>query len=778
MSSSHIHPRRRAASPRIQPPSLDGLAICKGATFHASKPPSAENDPVLNIATLPQRSPTSPEYLADVVAGKDAYLLKLLDSIDKKLEGDNATIPTDLTDANAFPVPRFLIAHAASGCNPSDFNDNILSNLAKKQQQQPKRNQHEHLSDSGLGTSVSGDSIGEANPMRQCRFCDSSEPGHADLHEAQIASKRSVYQSVKPQDPPHIDLKLSTEAEQKIKKFIIDPILAEDRLKDYHGLIKDIPQRIGDRAITCLRDLEKTLIYLAPVSTNFGNGELPLAYAFGHAKSKAKSAAAYLNFAETSIQCIVRTVDHLQERELRRPTDRPYTNNYFLDLAQQVRQYARIMAVSRQKQREGKPMSKEDWTPLVAPYRICAVSGDLLISLHSRREKLRLKGGLSQNGEPAELVRDMPNGEAMAIDVGKRKLSIEGFSDDAESSMARKRKCDIGKIDWRQCKTCSKWFKRPCDLTKHEKTHSRPWKCPEVGCKYHELGWPTEKERDRHINDKHTATPALYRCRFNGCSYTSKRESNCKQHMEKTHGYQYVRSKSRKGEHLTPISGENQESVEFSMPTPSSASAYQPLSTPSTTFNNPSPITSSENAFSPAATMDTGASNRVSPHQMDFSSMDGHDPNALFGHDAALFASGNDYMNEFSGDNTNLFNPTPPITDLNGDLMMSNCDPLFNNNTGNTLHLTPPMSDITGDRRNSDFSGLDTNISNDSWTAEFDFGEMNVNNPWPDVNQFFPQYGTGDPFADFGEMPESSAMAQALFADGLVRGEGVGNPNI
>jgi len=53
-----------------------------------------------------------------------------------------------------------------------------------------------------------------------------------------------------------------------------------------------------------------------------------------------------------------------------------------------------------------------------------------------------------------------------------------------------------------------------------------------------------KKERDRHENDKHSNNPTLYKCEFQPCSYSSKRESNCKQHMEKAHGWTYVRSKS------------------------------------------------------------------------------------------------------------------------------------------------------------------------------------------------------------------------------------------
>jgi uncharacterized C2H2 Zn-finger protein len=110
--------------------------------------------------------------------------------------------------------------------------------------------------------------------------------------------------------------------------------------------------------------------------------------------------------------------------------------------------------------------------------------------------------------------------------------------------MARRRKSDKPGDVLHTCRDCKKEFKRPCDLTKHEKTHSRPWKCSEEKCKYFDLGWPTEKERDRHMNDKHSAAPAQYKCHYPPCTYASKRESNCKQHMEKAHGWEYVRSKS------------------------------------------------------------------------------------------------------------------------------------------------------------------------------------------------------------------------------------------
>lgn len=134
--------------------------------------------------------------------------------------------------------------------------------------------------------------------------------------------------------------------------------------------------------------------------------------------------------------------------------------------------------------------------------------------------------------------------EEVAAASTKRPMS-DAFADDDDDalrSMARRKK--NAKPEIHECSLCDKEFKRPCDLTKHLKTHERPWKCTDEKCKYFEHGWPTEKERDRHINDKHSSAPSLYRCLYTPCPYTSKRESNCKQHMEKAHGWQYVRSKN------------------------------------------------------------------------------------------------------------------------------------------------------------------------------------------------------------------------------------------
>lgn len=254
---------------------------------------------------------------------------------------------------------------------------------------------------------------------------------------------------------------------------------------------------------------------------------------------------------------------------------------------------------------------------------------------------LTVVGGLSKNGRPVELVvtegstsTSMATGQLYDPEsppVVKRTMSDEA-DEGVERSMARRKK-NAPPMDINQkCDHCDKVFKRPCDLTKHEKTHSRPWKCTDSTCKYAQVGWPTEKERDRHVNDKHSDTPSLFKCQFQPCTYASKRESNCKQHMEKAHGWLYVRSKknargssksgasvqatpstpsvastpsSNPAEALTPDSG--------SSPSPSGAALF---SNSNFNFNDPVPVRNDDFPplfeTSPHAPSSTGMTNNVS----------------------------------------------------------------------------------------------------------------------------------------------------------------------
>ncbi|KAL2071260.1 hypothetical protein VTL71DRAFT_12495 [Oculimacula yallundae] len=176
---------------------------------------------------------------------------------------------------------------------------------------------------------------------------------------------------------------------------------------------------------------------------------------------------------------------------------------------------------------------------------------------------VRLYGGLTKNGKPAELVR-IKDGKATSLATGlpigigegsedalwfRRSLSEEAEEDESILRvMSRRKTPTAAELMPKRCREpgCDKEFKRPCDLTKHEKTHSRPWKCPVQNCKYYEYGWPTEKELNRHYTDKHDTAQPKFECHYKPCPYQSKREFNCKQHMEKAHGWEFTREKKTK----------------------------------------------------------------------------------------------------------------------------------------------------------------------------------------------------------------------------------------
>jgi hypothetical protein len=100
------------------------------------------------------------------------------------------------------------------------------------------------------------------------------------------------------------------------------------------------------------------------------------------------------------------------------------------------------------------------------------------------------------------------------------------------------------------CRECQEKFGSKVNLVEHEKTHNRPWKCPHDWCNYHDFGWPTGKELDRHIYDKHKDLSPYYNCLYPPCIYNSRNEATVKQHMEETHGHDYNGSERRQRTHI------------------------------------------------------------------------------------------------------------------------------------------------------------------------------------------------------------------------------------
>ncbi|OJD22452.1 hypothetical protein ACJ73_06201 [Blastomyces percursus] len=625
VSSSSSSPSDQSSDPACRRSTLPySMTLRKGATFHSpTTPPSEDSDPILSFHSLLRRSPTCARSLEDVIAAGERRRAVFLDKFERNLSGlgsDFSLPPLNKSSRdNDSPVTRALLDAQMTDTDPINVDTDSRN---KDRDFKTVRDQHRsrrYSCDSGIGSSVSGSSMSSSiNTREQVRKATHSlKDQEVKVVLTESAINRSISSTGSLPEVPTFGVA----ARKHIDHFILVPILREKRLSPFHPLIRTVPNRIESREISCLRDFEKTILFLAPVSEIRSLDNVPdIAHTVNERlKRYTQSKAAYIGFCEFTIQCLHTTVGYLNDRDQRRPSDRPYTNGYFLDLVEQMRQYSAMVGASRERQG---PRPRSRTTENNTEY--------------SSDEEVTLEGGLSVTGRPAELVRRKKDKQTISLRTGKpydekaspvipmikRTLSMESCDDGVARSMARRKK-NAPPLDINQkCKDCDKVFKRPCDLTKHEKTHSRPWKCAEQSCKYFEIGWPTEKERDRHVNDKHSKSPPLFKCHFANCSYQSKRQSNCKQHMEKAHGWLYVRSKNNgKGGNRMAGSGSGQ-------PTPRTSSIQTPNSgimdlptpqshpTPSPYLTNVSPYEQSLQYTSPPSGYPLN--DMIDPHNQDF----------------------------------------------------------------------------------------------------------------------------------------------------------------
>ncbi|KAF7562226.1 hypothetical protein G7046_g1919 [Stylonectria norvegica] len=574
---SFSNPRRRTPVTRPAGDADNVLSVKtsktlrKGATFHSPTSPASSST---DLTFVPPRLSRSQSELDDVIDANRRRMALTLNDIDEALAktadlslSSKPSKKNALRD-NSLPVPRgFLDLPVVDPAMVKEAERRVL------RPRSVRRSRH-HLSDSGLGTSVAStnEKLAATATKKDTKTVTSS------------AITRSAAASASGKLPT-----LGPRAINRIHEHTLRPLLAKPTLKDFEAIVLDIPRRIRSKDIICLRDLEKVLIFSAPVSQLLtDNGVWGNTYRTLCMKERTKTAALYLDFCLTSIRCIQATVEYLSDREQTRPGDRPYTNGYFIDLKDQILDYGRQLAAA--KDTDVDRMDIDLYVP-------CFVPLDYPTNFRLRSGEVKLFGGIAENGRAAQLVRIRKDGTAISLATGepvdiddapvKMKRSMSEQREDEEEimrSMARRKKnATAEELAPKKCREhgCTKEFKRPCDLTKHEKTHSRPWKCPVVTCKYHDYGWPTEKEMDRHCNDKHSDRPAMYKCLFEPCPYKSKRESNCKQHMEKAHDWHYVRTKTNGKKLPTKMEGMAQS-------TPPSGNMLTPETTPSV-YNVPTP---------------------------------------------------------------------------------------------------------------------------------------------------------------------------------------------
>ncbi|KAJ2893611.1 uncharacterized protein MKZ38_008408 [Zalerion maritima] len=561
--SSSSNPRRTPMTARDSNTnglSLKTTTLHKGATFHAPSSPSG-------ISSL-RRSQTT---LDDVV---DAYCRRAqstLSTIDQTLNGlTSETSESSSLRDNSSPIPRGILNVSL---------DDLMAKSSVKTEEgrrvlRPRTNKQP--SDSGIGSSI-------VTTPPQKRAVAAPKKGGLQSAGSTITRSAAATTSEK-------QAGLSQKGYSRISEHVLRPLLSKASLKDFRPIIQDVPRKIHKKEIVCLRDLEKSLLFRAPVSQLLTN-DGPWGVTYRRIKDKARTAGLYLEFCLTSLALIHTTVDQLSERDQTRTADRPYTNGYFVDLCDQVRHYASLL-------------SSKDKTPSTGSSQFSMYVNPSLLTLnpqhtyqpYSSSDEIKMHGGIAINGREAELIRITKDGKAFSLRDGReiedytheRKEGVPQFKrsmsqtledeEEIRRSMARRKKNPTPEeLAPKVCKHagCGKQFARPCDLTKHEKTHSRPWKCPEPTCKYHDQGWPTEKEMDRHYNDKHSSNPHFFTCQFTPCPYKSKRESNCKQHMEKAHGWKYDRTKNNgKKDSIGKSSTANPTPIIPSLPTPTSEQAF------------------------------------------------------------------------------------------------------------------------------------------------------------------------------------------------------------
>ncbi|KAF3922912.1 hypothetical protein ABW20_dc0100646 [Dactylellina cionopaga] len=351
---------------------------------------------------------------------------------------------------------------------------------------------------------------------------------------------------------------LNPQAVMEMKRYILLPLSQDPTLLQFTPLIAAASMRLDEGRILCLRDLEKYLL--------FKSQEL------------SPSPQTFVMFCEKFLfrcQTAMASIENVGG-ELTRPNDTPYYEGYFMDvLAHQkealLSQMVSASAAAAQPpavsilQRpvsglQGPQMPK----PMAPQNGIRKMSSNMHRPHASMNEKIQeqLLAALEQRASIQELATlgglfDIPSRDLPISPISQHQ-DLSGSDDGSDDNQGRmnpllsKRKKSIQKPqgghiclhrDEETGAICGKKYNRPCDLKKHGKTHSRPHKCSETTCLYHEKGFPTEKERDRHETDRHSDAPQMWYCEFPPCPYKSKRESNCKQHMEKQHDYVYERSK-------------------------------------------------------------------------------------------------------------------------------------------------------------------------------------------------------------------------------------------
>jgi hypothetical protein len=144
-------------------------------------------------------------------------------------------------------------------------------------------------------------------------------------------------------------------------------------------------------------------------------------------------------------------------------------------------------------------------------------------------DEVKLHGGLTKNGRPAELVRVTKNGKAFSVGTQPQQRPPRGFFNTESQrpiiqanvvSQRARIVAQTAELERQQALRLEQQRQQQAQQLTHRERHflkqendmpnlhqfEQYRKCSVESCKCHEYGWPTEKEQDRHYNDKHSAS--------------------------------------------------------------------------------------------------------------------------------------------------------------------------------------------------------------------------------------------------------------------------------
>lgn len=234
----------------LPPESDNGLAFvatspARSAVAVHSPTPAADSHAAF-ASPGPSRSHAHPDEVVDANRRRMAFALDAIEEVFLKTQKLSVSLPDDVRifRDTSLPLPRGLL-HIPIADQPSMGKDE-----QERRSLRPRsvRRSKELLTDSGIGSSIISCNGKQA--------ADTSEKGNRSAASAITCSAAASANELLPG--------LSSEAVARIHQHTLRPLLKSD-LEEFAPIVDDVPRRISAKEIICLRDLEKTLLFMAPV---------------------------------------------------------------------------------------------------------------------------------------------------------------------------------------------------------------------------------------------------------------------------------------------------------------------------------------------------------------------------------------------------------------------------------------------------------------------------------------------------------------------------------